>query len=64
MSINSDGRTISDVNLNEEYLKLGNTFGWSVQQLKQCNLNAIDHAFTTDNNKEILRKEINRAYQK
>ncbi len=64
LSINSDGRTISDVNLNEEYLKLGNTFGWSVQQLKQCNLNAIDHAFTTDNNKEILRKEINRAYQK
>ena len=64
LSINSDGRTISDVNLNEEYHKLSNSFGWSVQQLQQCNLNAIDHAFTTDNNKEILRQKINRAYHK
>jgi adenosine deaminase len=62
LSVNTDGRTISDVNLNEEYHKLSNSFGWSVQQLKQCNLNAIDHAFTTDNNKELLRQEINRAY--
>lgn len=64
LSINSDGRTISDVNLNEEYEKLSNSFGWSVQQLKLCNLNAIDHAFTTYNNKELLRQKINRAYQK
>ena len=64
LSINSDGRTISDVNLNEEYHKLSNSFGWSVQQLKLCNLNAIDHAFTTYNNKELLRQKINRAYQK
>lgn len=64
LSINSDGRTISDVNLNEEYHKLSNSFGWSVQQLQQCNLNAIDHAFTTDNNKELLRQKINLAYHK
>ena len=64
LSVNTDGRTISDVNLNEEYHKLGNAFGWSVQQLKQCNLNAIDHAFTTDNNKELLKQKINLAYHK
>ena len=34
-----------------------------VQDLKQCNLNAIDHAFTSDENKTILRQKINRAYK-
>ena len=63
LSINSDGRTISDVNLNEEYHKLSNLFGWSVEHLKQCNLNAIDHAFTSDENKAILRQKINLAYK-
>jgi len=63
LSINSDGRTISDINLNKEYHKLSNLFGWSVEHLKQCNLNAIDHAFTSDENKAILRQKINRAYK-
>jgi adenosine deaminase len=62
LSINSDGRTISDVNLNEEYYKLSNLFGWSIEHLKQCNLNAIDHAFTSDENKILLRQKINSAY--
>lgn len=62
LSINSDGRTISDVNLNEEYHKLSYLFGWSVQELRQCNLNAIDYAFTSDENKVLLRKKINSAY--
>lgn len=62
LSINSDGRTISDVNLNEEYHKLSDLFGWSVQELRQCNLNAIDYAFTSEKNKAILRQKINRAY--
>ena len=57
LSINSDGRTISDINLNEEYHKLSNLFGWSVEHLKKCNLNAIDHAFTSDENKAILKKK-------
>ena len=62
LSINSDGRTISDVNLNEEYHKLSDLFGWSVQELRQCNLNAIDYAFTSDKNKVLLRQKINSAY--
>ena len=62
LSINSDGRTISDVNLNEEYHKLSDLFGWSVQELRQCNLNAIDYAFTSDENKVLLRQAINSAY--
>ena len=63
LSINSDGRTISDVNLNEEYHKLSDLFGWSVQELRQCNLNAINHSFTSEKNKAILRQKINRAYK-
>lgn len=63
LSINSDGRTISDVNLNEEYHKISDLFGWSIKQIKQCNLNAIDHAFTSNINKAVLRQKINRAYK-
>ena len=63
LSINSDGRTISDVNLNEEYHKLSDLFGWSIKQIMQCNLNAIDHAFTSNINKVFLRQKINRAYK-
>ena len=40
-------------------IKLSNLFGWSFEHLKQCNLNAIDHAFTSDENKAILRQKIN-----
>ncbi|TYP95540.1 adenosine deaminase [Fodinibius salinus] len=63
LSINTDTRTISDVTLTEEYQKLQNVFQWDKDQLIECNLAAIEHAFTTEKIKKQLRQEIIEAYK-
>lgn len=62
LSINTDGRTTSNVSLTEEYLKLQETFGWGSEHFLRCNLNAVDAAFTPENTKEKLRKIISNNY--
>lgn len=61
-SINTDGRTLSDVSLSEEYNLLSNQFNWSAEEFLNCNLEAINHAFTDDITKEKLRRKISDAY--
>ncbi len=56
--INTDGRTISNTTLNQEYAHLHQAFGWGMEHFKQCNLNAINYAFTDDEVKESLRVTI------
>ncbi len=58
LSINTDSKTVSNVTLSGEYQLLANEFGWTPNHFKQCLLNAIDHAFTTDEFKNTLRKRI------
>ena len=48
ISINSDGRTISNTTLNEEYKKLSQTFDWKEQHFLNCNLNAIRSSFADE----------------
>ena len=55
MSINTDGRTISNVTLTQEYEKLVNNFGWNVAEFQRCNLNAIDAAFISAARKKELK---------
>lgn len=62
LSINTDTRTISDVTLNEEYQTLADVFSWDKRQLLKCNLEAIEHAFTSDAVKKKLRQTISNAY--
>jgi adenosine deaminase len=62
MSINTDGRTISNTTLTKEYRVLEEYFSWDSDHFKTCNLEAINHAFTNDDVKEKLRKEILKAY--
>ncbi len=62
LSINTDGRTTSNVSLTEEYEKLCDTFGWGEEQFLQCNLNAIDAAFITGEEKTKLKKTIQEGY--
>ena len=45
MSINTDARTISDINLNHEYEVLEKHFSWEKEHFLKCNLEAIRHAF-------------------
>ncbi|WP_315818455.1 adenosine deaminase [Paraflavitalea speifideaquila] len=55
MSINTDARTISDVSLGSEYQLLEDTFHWTKAHFLRCNLEAVSHAFTSDENKHLLR---------
>ena len=62
ISINTDARTISDTNLENEYQKLAATFGWKLAQFRYCNLEAIDHAFAPEALKEKIRQKLLEAY--
>ncbi len=62
MSINTDARAISNVTLADEYQLMETVFNWDIAHFKKCNLEAIQHAFTTTDKKEILRKQIEVAY--
>ena len=54
ISINSDGRTISNTSLNEEYKKLSQTFDWKEQHFLNCNLNAIRSSFADEKTKSDI----------
>ena len=46
--INTDNKTVSNVTLNEEYIKLYQVFGFDVNNFKDFNINAINHSFLSD----------------
>lgn len=52
--INTDNRTVSNINLNLEYKKLYNEFGFDKDLFIKTNLSAIKHAFITEEEKEEL----------
>lgn len=62
MSINTDARTISNVNLNNEYKLMEQVFHWGNDHFKKCNLEAIDHSFANSEIKEKVRKKLESAY--
>ena len=62
LSINTDARTISDTNLENEYKKLEAVFGWSKEHFKKCNLEAIKHAFADEATKGRIRSLLLEAY--
>lgn len=63
MSINTDGRTISAITLADEYHSLHRYFNWGPAHFKQCNLQAIEAAFTTEQIKKQLRQQIIDQYR-
>ena len=62
LSINTDGRTLSDTTLEKEYGKLESAFGWTPEHFKKCNLQAISHAFAPPEVKEEIRRLLMAAY--
>ena len=64
MSINTDARAISGTTLAGEYEKLNLLFGWRLEHFKRCNLEAIAHAFASDDVKDRVRKLLEQAYSK
>lgn len=57
VSINTDNRTVSNISLNLEYKKLQESFGFTKELFIKTNLNAIEHAFVSLDEKAKLKKE-------
>ena len=62
IGINSDSRTLTNTTLEQEYKLLHTQFGWGLEELLQCNLNALEHAFLPDSEKEAIRLELIQGY--
>lgn len=56
ISVNTDNRTVSNISLTEEYNSLINFLGFTMDDLYQMNLNAIDYAFISSYEKDELKK--------
>ena len=62
LGVNTDTRTITPTTLTQEYDQLHHFFGWSIQQLLQCNLFALQAAFLSDEKKKVLEQRLQKAY--
>jgi adenosine deaminase len=62
IGVNTDTRTISDVTLTEEYEKLNRVFGWGQDEFLQCNLNALNAAFITEDTRQELIAKLQEGY--
>lgn len=58
MGINTDGRTISDVTLSEEYAALSRIFDWETEHFLKCNLFALNAAFTDEETRSRLKEKL------
>jgi adenosine deaminase len=63
LNVNTDCRTIVDINLNREYSKLQETFGWTKQDFYDCNVNALKAAFIPTELQTKLLGKLAEGYQ-
>ena len=61
LSVNTDNRTVSNITLTNEYDSLINVLGFTLDDLYQMNINAINYAFLTNEEKQEL---INKLLEK
>lgn len=62
MSISTDGRAISAVDLNEEYQFMTNQYGWTINDLYRINTEAIKHSFATEEVKMAVQAQLDAFY--
>ena len=58
VTISTDNRTVSNTNLSNEYKILHDTFNFDDEDFLRFNLNAIDAAFLSNEEKEELRRRL------
>ena len=63
ISINTDNRTVSDINLNLEYQKLKENFDFTLDDFKNINLVALEYAFLDELEKNELRLKLKDNYE-
>ena len=64
LGINTDGRTITDVTLSQEYESLQKVFGWGMEEFHTCNVNALHASFASESVKKQLKRRLNDGYQR
>ena len=64
ISVNSDDRTLCNINLTQEYEKLHAIFGWNKTHFFQCNQNAIRAAFLPEALKQQLENRLREGYER
>lgn len=52
--INTDNKTVSNVSLTDEYIKLHDTFNFTINDFKNININAINSSFLSNEEKKEL----------
>ena len=62
LGVNTDGRTLCDVDLTEEYVRLVAAFGWGTAELLAANLSAVEAAFAPTDVKERVAARLRDAY--
>jgi adenosine deaminase len=62
LGVNTDGRTLSDVDLTGEYGRLQGAFGWGPEELLAANLSAIGAAFAPTEVKARVADRLRAAY--
>ncbi len=62
LGVNTDGRTLSDVSLLDEYVHLEHAFGWGPSELLSANLDAIQAAFAPEELRNELAARLRAAY--
>lgn len=62
--INTDGRAISNVTLQDEYEWLVEHHGWTIAQIQNVNEMAIEAAFITEAEKQMLLAELRKGFSK
>ena len=63
LNVNTDCRTISNTTLDKEYAQLVTNFHWTAADFLHCNLEAVDHAFTSGAVKTRLRQRLLSGYK-
>lgn len=59
LNINTDNSSVSNVTLTEEYIKLHRNFGFTMDDFRKININAINYSFLTNSEKDELLKKMN-----
>jgi adenosine deaminase len=63
LGVNTDARSLVNVSLTDEYLKLHQNFNWGYNHFFQCNMNAVDAAFVNEQGKDRLRNKLVAGYK-
>ncbi len=63
LSVNTDGRSLSDVTLCDEYEHMRESFNWQLKDYLAVNLFAVEAAFAEGDTKLELKKKLEKAYR-